>query len=96
MEENMASNETSGLETIPYVSRKGSPPRSMRHATIVTLKKPGKDNYTVAEAWRPISLLSTLGMILEAMIAERISCATEEFRLLPANRFGARKGRAAE
>ncbi|KAM9874254.1 hypothetical protein VDGL01_11687, partial [Verticillium dahliae] len=67
-----------------------------RHAKIVPLKKPGKGDYTIAKAWRPISLLSTLGKILEAVIAERISYAVEEFGLLPSNHFGARKRRSAE
>ena len=30
---------------------------------------------------------------MEAVIAERISHAAEEFKLLPQNHFGARKGR---
>ena len=41
-------------------------------------------------------MLSTLGKILEAVIAERISYAVEEFGLLPTNHFGARKRRSAE
>jgi hypothetical protein len=65
-------------------------------AKIVPLKKPNKDDYTRAKAWRPISLLSTLGKLLEAVIAERISFAVETYRLLPANHFGARKQRSAE
>ncbi|EJP60699.1 reverse transcriptase [Beauveria bassiana ARSEF 2860] len=32
-------------------------PDQWRHAKIIPLKKPGKENYTVAKAWRPISLL---------------------------------------
>ncbi|KJZ68272.1 hypothetical protein HIM_12337 [Hirsutella minnesotensis 3608] len=58
--------------------------------------KPDKDDYTVAKAWRPISLLSTLGKILEAVVAERISYAVKTYGLLPANHFGARKRRSAE
>lgn len=37
------------------------------------LRKPGKEDYTVAKAWRPISLLSTLGKVLEAVVGERVS-----------------------
>ncbi|KAM4067985.1 reverse transcriptase (RNA-dependent DNA polymerase) [Hirsutella rhossiliensis] len=33
---------------------------------IIPLRKPDKGDYTMAKAWRPISLLSTLGKILEA------------------------------
>ena len=39
---------------------------------------------------------STLGKLLEAVIAERISFAVETYGLLPANHFGARKQRSAE
>ncbi|KAM3547880.1 hypothetical protein ARSEF4850_009746, partial [Beauveria asiatica] len=33
-------------------------PDQWRHAKIIPLKKPGKENYAVAKAWRPISLLT--------------------------------------
>ncbi|KAH8193489.1 hypothetical protein TruAng_012344 [Truncatella angustata] len=71
-------------------------PQQWRHAKIVPLKKPGKEDYTVAKAWRPISLLSTLGKVLESVVAKRISYVVEEFGLLPTNHFGARKRRSAE
>lgn len=74
----------------------GDLPRQWRSAKIIPLKKPNKEDYTVARAWRPISLLSTLGKILEAVIADRISYAVETYGLLPANHFGARKRRSAE
>jgi hypothetical protein len=71
-------------------------PDQWRHAKIIPLKKPNKENYSVAKAWRPISLLSTLGKVLEAVVAERISHAVETYGLLPTNHFGARKQRSAE
>ncbi|EEA25303.1 reverse transcriptase, putative [Talaromyces marneffei ATCC 18224] len=71
-------------------------PSQWRNAKIIPLKKPAKDNYSLAKSWRPISLLSTLGKILEAVIAERISYAVETLGLLPTNHFGARKRRSAE
>ncbi|KAF5725014.1 reverse transcriptase [Fusarium mundagurra] len=67
-----------------------------RHARSIPLKKPGKDDYTIAKAWRPISLLATLGKVLESVVAERISHAVETHGLLPTNHFGARKQRSAE
>ncbi|KAJ0130721.1 Uncharacterized protein HZ326_26179 [Fusarium oxysporum f. sp. albedinis] len=69
---------------------------SWRHARIIPLKKPGKDDYTIAKAWRPISLFATLGKVLESVVAERISHAVETHGLLPTNHFGARKQRSAE
>lgn len=74
----------------------GTFPRQWRHAKIVPLKKPNKEDYTIAKAWRPISLLATLGKILESVVAERISYAVETHGLLPTSHFGARKQRSAE
>jgi hypothetical protein len=76
--------------------RSGELPWQWRSARIIPLRKPDKDDYTLAKAWRPISLLSTLGKVLEAVVAERISYAVETQGLLPANHFGARKRRSAE
>ncbi|KJZ69210.1 hypothetical protein HIM_11410 [Hirsutella minnesotensis 3608] len=73
--------------------RDGIVPRQWRSAKIIPLRKSDKEDYT---AWRSISLLSTLGKILEAVVAERISYAVETHGLLPANHFGARKRRSAE
>jgi hypothetical protein len=74
----------------------GKVPSQWRNAKIIPLKKPNKADYTAAKAWRPISLLSTLGKVLESVIAERISYAVETFGLLPTNHFGARKQRSTE
>ncbi|KAJ6436766.1 Chromo domain protein [Purpureocillium lavendulum] len=74
----------------------GTLPEQWRHAKIIPLKKPDKPDYAVAKAWRPISLLSTLGKVLESVVAERISHAVETYGLLPTNHFGARKQRSAE
>ncbi|KAI6824489.1 hypothetical protein KC343_g180 [Hortaea werneckii] len=71
-------------------------PQQWKVAKIIPLKKPNKGDYTLAKAWRPISLLSTLGKLLEAVVAERVSFAVETYGLLPANHFGARKQRSAE
>ncbi|KAM4061929.1 reverse transcriptase (RNA-dependent DNA polymerase) [Hirsutella rhossiliensis] len=57
--------------------REGVVPHQWRTAKIIPLRKPDKGDYTLAKAWRPISLLSTLGKILEAVVAERISYAVE-------------------
>lgn len=57
--------------------REGVLPDQWRTAKITPLRKPGKDDYTKVKAWRPFSLLSTLGKILEAVIAERIAYMAE-------------------
>jgi hypothetical protein len=74
----------------------GCLPRQWRHAKIIPLKKPNKENYTIAKAWMPISLLATQGKILESVVTERISHAVETHGLLPTSHFGARKQRSAE
>jgi hypothetical protein len=68
----------------------GTLPSQWRHAKIIPLKKPNKEDYSIAKAWRPISLLATLGMVLESVVAERT------YGLLPTSHFGARKQRSAE
>jgi ribonuclease HI len=74
----------------------GELPVQWKNAKIIPLKKPNKGDYTAAKAWRPISLLSTLGKALESVVAERISHAVETLGLLPTNHFGARKKRSTE
>jgi hypothetical protein len=74
----------------------GTLPSQWKHTKIIPLKKPGKDDYTLAKAWRPISLLATLNKILESVITERISYVVETYSLLLTNHFRARKQRSAE
>jgi len=69
-------------------------PSPWKVARILPLRKPGKPDYTVAKAYRPISLLATLGKLMEAVIAERISYLDETTGLLPKAHFGARKQRS--
>src|SRR4051812_21148507 len=57
----------------------GTLPSQWRHAKIIPLRKPGNEDYTVAKSWRPISLLATLGKVLESVITERISHAVETY-----------------
>ncbi|PNH26385.1 hypothetical protein VD0002_g6637 [Verticillium dahliae] len=84
------------LDIFRASQEEGVLPSQWRHAKIIPLKKPGKEDYTIAKAWRPISLLATLGKVLESVVAERISHAVETHGLLPTNHFGARKQRSAE
>jgi len=70
-------------------------PTQWRNARIIPLKKPKRGNYSLGKAWRPISLLATLGKVLESVVAERISY-TAETLAATTNHFGARKQRSAE
>jgi hypothetical protein len=62
----------------------------------VVLRKPGKPDYSLPGAYRPISLLNTLGKLLEAVMARRLSFFAEKYGLLPDTQFGGRPGRTTE
>ncbi|KAJ5215604.1 reverse transcriptase [Penicillium cinerascens] len=70
-------------------------PKAWRVAKIVVLLKGGRDP-SLPKSYRPISLLATLGKVLEAVVANRISTLVEKHQLLPANHFGARRRRSCE
>lgn len=67
-------------------------PRLFRGSTTVVIRKPGKPDYTTPKAYRPITLLCTLGKALEPLIATRLSLLVEEYRLLPETHIGGRGG----
>jgi reverse transcriptase-like protein len=69
-------------------------PQAWKTAKIIPLRKPKKEDYMLAKAYCPILLLATLGKMLEALVAERISYLVETHNLLPMSHFGARKGRS--
>ncbi|KAI2926650.1 hypothetical protein CBS147321_11275 [Aspergillus niger] len=71
-------------------------PKEWKQARIIVLRKPGKPDYSVPGAYRPISLLNTLGKLLEAVIARRLSYWAEKYKLLPDTQFGGRPGRNTE
>lgn len=74
----------------------GHYPQRWKAAKIVVLRKPGKSDYTSPSAYRPISLLNTLGKLLEAVVARRLSYYAEKYKLLPDTQFGGRPGRTTE
>jgi hypothetical protein len=74
----------------------GYHPKQWRNAKIVLLRKPGKPDYSIPDAYRPISLLNTLGKLLEAVVARRLSNLAEKHSLLPDTQFGGRPGRTTE
>ncbi|KAF8694005.1 hypothetical protein AX14_002201 [Amanita brunnescens Koide BX004] len=58
----------------------------------VVLKKPGKPNYEIPNAWRPISLSNGFAHLLNACIADDLLTRCEQHKILPKNHFGARPG----
>ncbi|CAD6936932.1 unnamed protein product [Tilletia controversa] len=76
--------------------RYGHHPRIWKEATVVVLRKPNKPDYSLAKAYRPISLLNTTAKLLEGMVARRILRRAEGGGLIPPNHFGGRPFRSTE
>ncbi|MGH7746248.1 MAG: hypothetical protein ACREQ5_16040, partial [Candidatus Dormibacteria bacterium] len=74
----------------------GHLPTPWAEAKIVVIQKPGKPDYSIANAYRPISLLRTISKGLEKVIARRLSEYLERTAKLPRTQFGARPRRSAE
>ena len=74
----------------------GHCPAHFRCSTTVVLRKPGKDDYTVPKAYRPIALLNTIGKIMDAVLARRLSYLVETENVLPNSHMGGRKKRSTE
>jgi hypothetical protein len=64
-----------------------------RESITVVLRKPGKPDYSVPKAYRPIALLCTIAKLLTAIIADKMSWLAENHQLLPKTHFGGRPGR---
>lgn len=71
-------------------------PRHFRDSVTISLRKPGKPDYHIPKAYRPIALLNTLGKAMDSIIATRLSWAAETFELLPRGHLGGRKGTSPE
>jgi Reverse transcriptase (RNA-dependent DNA polymerase) len=71
----------------------GSFPAEWRTALIIPIKKPGKDPEDPG-SYRPISLTSCLGKIMEKMVNRRLVHILEERNLIPDQQYGFRRGRS--
>ena len=71
-------------------------PERYKSAKTICLRKPNKGSYSQAKAWRPIALLNTIGKLMEAIAATRLSELAEKENLLPEMQMGFRKGRSTE
>ena len=67
-------------------------PEEWAQTRTVVLKKPGRPDYEVPGAWRPISLSNGFVRLLNACIANELSNRYETLNILPKNHFGARPG----
>jgi hypothetical protein len=61
-----------------------------KHATVVVLNKPNKPDYSLAKAYRPISLLECTGKLMEKIVAKRVNHDITAADLLPMSQFGSR------
>lgn len=71
----------------------GYHPQRWRDSRVVVLKKPGRRDRREAKSYRPISLLCTLGKILEKIVHNRLAYLTCNH--LPDEQYGARPGYSA-
>jgi hypothetical protein len=65
-------------------------PREWKVTKIIQLHTSDR-GYTLPNSYQPISLLSTLRKILEAVAATQVLELVKTFKLLPNDHFGARK-----
>ena len=59
----------------------------------LVLKKPGKPDYTLPSAWRPIVLSDGLARLLNSCQTRTIISMCENLNILPTSHYGARPGR---
>lgn len=61
----------------------GFRPTHFRASVTIVLRKPGRSDYTVAKAYRPIALFNNLGKSLEFILARRITYLAETYGFGP-------------
>ena len=64
-----------------------------KHFKTITLRKPGKPDYSIPKAYRPIALEDTLSKVVESLMARKLAMLAEQYDLLPPTHFGGRPGR---
>ena len=69
-----------------------------QRAKTVVLNKPGKEPaaYQTPGGYRPIALLPTVGKVVEAVVARKVTEAAEAYGLLPTEQMGNREHRSTE
>ncbi|QRW23082.1 Reverse transcriptase from transposon X-element protein [Rhizoctonia solani] len=68
-------------------------PKTWKKSATMVLQKPGRPDYTVTKAYRPIALLNVISKILSACIANHLNTIVETHDLLPAHHFGGHASR---
>jgi len=80
------------MRLIREASHMGGYPAVWKRASGLVLRKPGKDDYTKLKAYRSISLLSCMGIVLGKITAEPVSEKAERRGLLSDRQCTSRKG----
>ena len=73
--------------------RSGHYPLVWRTACVIALRKPGKSSYDTPRSYRPISLLPSMGKILESIVARRLVRSLESRGCLSTAQCGFCAGR---
>jgi hypothetical protein len=63
-------------------------PAAWKLTEVVALRKPGKPDYTVPEAWQPVTLSSRHARLLNSCKTEDVVVMCEKMGILPPNHFG--------
>ena len=73
-------------------------PRAFKKARVIVLRKPGKtvSQLRTAGGWRPISLLSCIGKVVESVMTAKMSRLAEKAGILPPEQMGNREKRSTE
>ena len=73
-------------------------PARFKRAKTIVLQKPGKtpETYHTPTGYRPIALLPTVGKVIEALIARRVTRAAKAYGLLPTKQIGNQEHRSTE
>jgi len=75
--------------TINESWRQGKFPSTWKHAVICPIQK--RYPATEPSAYRPISLLNTMGKVMESLVTKRLTYFIEANKLLPKEQFGFRQ-----
>src|SRR5271168_2650149 len=67
-------------------------PKQWKKYITVAVRKPGKPDYTIANAYRPIALFDTMAKVLSSCVKDILEHHTDKLHLLPATQFGGRAG----
>src|SRR5271168_1655579 len=67
-------------------------PSQWKRYVTAAIRKPGKPDYTVPNAYRPIALLDTASKILSSCVKETLEYHTDKLQSLPVTQFGGKAG----